>query len=60
MHKVETIKQLGPWSGLGIYVHAEDGDHETVRVVKQSGYSWLSGGYAFQVVVKPEILVILS
>ena len=35
-----------------------DGDHETVRHVKQSGYPWLSGGYhmvdMFPVLVKPE------
>ena len=33
------------WNSLGIQVSAEDGDHETVRPVKQSRYSWLSGGY---------------
>ena len=26
-------------------VCSEDGDHETVRPVKQSRYSWVSGGY---------------
>ena len=42
---VETVKQSGPWNSLGIWAHAEDGDCETVRPMKQSRYSWLSGGY---------------
>ena len=42
---VETVKQSGPWSNLGIWAHAEDGDCETVRPMKQFRYSWLSGGY---------------
>ena len=42
---VETVKQSGPWNSLGIWAHAEDGECETVRPVKQSRYSWLSGGY---------------
>ena len=37
-------------------MHAEDGDHETVRPLKKSRYSWLSGGYVFPVVVKSENL----
>ena len=45
MQRVETVKWSGPWSSLGILVHAEDGDHETVRPMMQSMYSWLSGGY---------------
>ena len=45
VHRAETVKYLGPWNGLGILVHAEDGAHEAVRPVKQSKYSWLSGGY---------------
>ena len=46
VQKFETVKQLGLWNSLGIYVHADDGGHETIRPVKQSRYSWLSGGYA--------------
>ena len=42
---VETVKQSGQWNSLGIWAHAEDEDHETVRPMKQSRYSWLSGGY---------------
>ena len=33
------------WNSLGIWAHAEDGDCETVRPMKQSRYSWLSGGF---------------
>ena len=46
MQSVENVKQSGPWNSLGIEICAEDGDHETVRPVKQSSrYSWLPGGY---------------
>ena len=45
VQSVETVKQAGAWNSLGIEVHVEDGDHETITPVKQSRYSWLSGGY---------------
>ena len=45
VQRVETVKQSGPWNSLGIWAHAEDGGCETVRPMKQSRYSWLSGGY---------------
>ena len=32
----ETVKQSGPWSGQGRYVQAQDGDCETVGIVRQS------------------------
>ena len=34
-------KVLRPWNSLGVWVRAEDRDHETVRPVKQSRYSWI-------------------
>ena len=43
-HRVEAMKQSGPSNSLEIYEYGE-GDHETVRPVKHSMYSWLSGGY---------------
>ena len=44
VQRVETVEQSGPWNSLVILACAEDGDHETVRPVKQSRYSWLYGG----------------
>ena len=35
MHRVETGKNLEPWSSIGVYVCAEDQDCETVGTVKQ-------------------------
>ena len=46
---VETVKQSVPWNSLGIWAHAEDRDRETVWPMKQSRYSWLSGGYVVPV-----------
>ena len=45
VQSVETVNQSGLWNSLGIDVRLENGDHETHRPVKQSRYSWLSGGY---------------
>ena len=50
------LKQSGTWTGLGVQVRAEDGNHEAVRLVNRSRYSWLSGDFIFRVAVKPEIL----
>ena len=38
-------EEVGTVKYLGIYVRAEDGEHETVRHVKQSKYLGLSCGY---------------
>ena len=38
MQRVETMKQSRLFNGVGIYVRAEDGEHETVRPVKQYRY----------------------
>ena len=35
---VEVVKLLGPWNSLVTWAHAEDGDRETVRPMKQSRY----------------------
>ena len=51
---VLRLKQSWPWNNLGKLVHAEDWENETVRHVKQSRYSWLSGGYVFPAEVKHE------
>ena len=37
---VETVKQSGPWTGLGIWAHAEDGYWETVDNKNDSDISW--------------------
>ena len=42
----DDIKMFNQSISLGIQVRAEDGDHEMVRLVKQSRYPWLSGGHA--------------
>ena len=62
--RVESVKQLGPWTVLSIFVrwrqwnswgremvlvYSKGGDCETVRPVKQSWHSWLCGGYVFLV-----------
>ena len=45
VQRVEIVKQSGLWNSLGIEVCTDDGDHKTVRPVKQSRYSWPYGGY---------------
>ena len=37
---IETVKQSGPWTGLGIWAHAQDGYWETVDNKNDSDISW--------------------
>ena len=65
VHRFETVKQLGFWTGLGIHVSAEDGAPKTVSTVKPSKYSWLlyiySSGCVFTlVVITPKTIELLS
>ena len=43
--RVDTVKQSGPWSSLGTWVCAEDGDHETAETVKHYRSSLGNHGY---------------